>query len=283
MRNADCRMKFAAFHSAFRILHSAFRPPSAFRILLFLRRIPRMPDVQTLCEIGSEELLEMRYLESILTFEQAEKIALNNKDWDTIARLYMPLQEARRQVRQRCGEGIVQLDLLATSPSDQPDGVAIIQRLPHGQLLVAGWASIAPAIQLRRLAREKKLYVETYLAAVYPVGEGRVVAIVPTADVKLPNDSPRSIDKLINLLPLHSIVLPISELPKGPRLGTPETYAETMAIWERLAAPFLAAADMQVDPVQKIHGYRATIAVDYACELAHQKLSDVARELGRKR
>ena len=38
---------------------------------------------------------------------------------------------------------------------------------------------------------------------------------------------------------------------------------------------------MQADPVQKINHYRRTIRVDYACELAHQKLSSVARELGR--
>jgi hypothetical protein len=55
-----------------------------------------------------------------------------------------------------------------------------------------------------------------------------------------------------------------------------------MAMWERLHAPFLAAADMQVDPVQQIEGYRRTIRVDYACELAHQKASTVARQLSRQ-
>jgi hypothetical protein len=50
-------------------------------------------------------------------------------------------------------------------------------------------------------------------------------------------------------------------------------------MWERLHAPFLAAADMQVDPLQKIEGYRRTIRVDYACELAHQKASTVARQM----
>jgi len=54
-----------------------------------------------------------------------------------------------------------------------------------------------------------------------------------------------------------------------------------MAMWERLHAPLLAAADMQVDPMQKIEGYRKTIRADYACELAHQKLSDAARQNNR--
>jgi hypothetical protein len=54
-----------------------------------------------------------------------------------------------------------------------------------------------------------------------------------------------------------------------------------MALWERLHAPFLAAADMQVDPILRIEAYRKTIKVDYACELAHQKLSHLAKDLGR--
>jgi hypothetical protein len=55
-----------------------------------------------------------------------------------------------------------------------------------------------------------------------------------------------------------------------------------MALWERLHLPFLAAADMQPDPIHRIHGYRRAIEVDYACELAHQKLSDAARSIARQ-
>jgi len=66
---------------------------------------------------------------------------------------------------------------------------------------------------------------------------------VPSADVRLPDASPRSIDRLIALLPPHTIVLADRELPVGLRLGTPQTYAHTMSLWEQLHAPFLAAAD----------------------------------------
>jgi hypothetical protein len=54
-----------------------------------------------------------------------------------------------------------------------------------------------------------------------------------------------------------------------------------MAIWERLHAPFVAAADAQTDPILKMEGYRTAIRVDPACELAHQKLSDTARMMMR--
>jgi hypothetical protein len=246
--------------------------------------LPAAADVQAICEQGQQLLMETRYWEAERTLAQAERIAWEARDWDTLARLYMPLQEARRQRRQRCGEGVVALDLLAEGPSDQIDPEHVFSNYPHGQLLVAGWGTIQPAIGVRDLAARHGRYVETFLAATYPVGGGRAVVIVPTRDVALPSaDRDWSIDELIPNLPAHSIVLAESELPRGIRKGTTQTYAEVMALWERLAAPFLAAADSSVDPIARVVGYRQTIRVDYACELAHQHLSDLAKTMDRQR
>ena len=227
--------------------------------------------------------MRTEYLDAEATLAAAEADAWKARDFDTLARLYMPLQEARRQRRQRCGEGIVCLDLIAEGPDDQLNGHQIVENYPHGQLLVAGWQTIAPALQVRRLQREHKLYVETFLAAVYPIGgPGRAVVIAPLEDVALPDGQSNSIDDLIRRLPAHCIVTSVDEIPKGIRKGNSSTYAEVMAMWEQLHAPFLAAADMQVDPVQKIEAYRKTQRVDYGCELAHQKAADVVRELARE-
>jgi len=228
--------------------------------------------------------MEMRYLEAERTLAEVEGRAWAARDFDTLARLYMPLQEARRQRRQRCGEGIVCLDLISQGPHDRMDGRHVVEHYPHGQLMVAGWGSIEPAQRVRALQAEHGLFVETFLAAVYPVdAEGAALAVVlaPLPDVRLPEPRPQSIDALLPQLPAHSIVLAESELPRGSRQGNWHTYAEVMALWERLHAPFLAAADMQVDPMMRMEGYRNAIRVDYACELAHQKLSDAARAQGR--
>src|SRR5688572_4385454 len=107
--------------------------------------------VQHLCELGSEQLIQTRYLEAEAALADAESQAWKDQDWDTLARLYMPLQEARRQRRQRCGEGIVALDLVAQSPHDAVEAKRVLENFPHGQLLVAGWRSIAPAVQVRQL------------------------------------------------------------------------------------------------------------------------------------
>ena len=239
--------------------------------------------LQALCESGQESLMRMDYLRAEALLAEAERHAWAARDWDTLARLYMPLQEARRQRRLRCGEGAVVLDLLAGGPDDPVEGRRVVEKFPHGQLLVAGWGTIEPAVRVRAAQVEHGLFVETFLAAVYPVGSGRAVAIVPTEDVRLPPPAPRqSIDRLVAELPPHSIVMSADELPVGTRRGSTQTFAQVAALWERLHLPFLAAADMQADPVRKIEHYRNTIRVDYACELAHQKLSDVARNLGRQ-
>lgn len=238
--------------------------------------------LQDLCEFGSEQLFQTRYLEAEATLMRAERIAWDARDWDTLARLYMPLQEARRQRRQRCGEGTVALDLIAQGPHDAVDGRRVVENFPHGQLLVAGWRSIAPAVEVRRLQAEHGLYVETLLGAVYSVGGERVVVIAPTEDAELPDRDFASAEELTTHLPANFLWSREADLTRGSRSGTPQTFGEVMALWERLHAPFLAAADTEPDPLRKIDGYRLTTRVDYAAELAHQKLSAVAHDLGRQ-
>ncbi len=236
--------------------------------------------LQSLCLQGQQHLMAMQYLLAERTLLQAEVIALKYEDWDTIARLYMPLQEARRQRRQRCGEGTIKLDFIAQSENDVLEVDAIATKYFQGQFLIAGWGSMEPALRFRRIAGENQLYAETFLAAVYPIaGGGRAVAIVPNAEVSLPPADALPIDRLIARLPPHSIVMPATELPSGERMGDTTTFAHTMSLWERLHLPFLATADSTQDAKQRIAAYKKTIAIDYACELAHQKLSDTARGL----
>lgn len=238
--------------------------------------------VQELCGLGQAALERMDYLLAERYLSQAEELAWGQRDFDTLSRLYMPLQEARRQRRQRCGEGTVQLDLF-----DSPDGplhpARILDEYPCGQFLLAGQGSIAPAAEFRNLALTRGLYAEAFLAAIYPTPEGQRLAIFPLADEAVPDARFRPIEQLRALLPAHSLLLDPAEVPAGPRQGSSETFSLVMSIWERLHLPFLAAADAETDLIRKIEAYRRTICVDYACELAHQKLSDAARVAARQR
>lgn len=240
-----------------------------------------LAEIEEQCELGQRLLMEMQYLEAERVLADAESQAWSAQAWDLLSRLYLPLQETRRQRRQRCGEGTIWLDLLARSEDD-----ALIDRIVDdietGQLLPAAWGSIGGAVQLRRMAEQQKRYLDVFLAAVYPVGNERVVVIVPTADEPAPAARPRSLDELRQSLPRDCLILSPEELPVGRRTGSAETYACTMALWERLHAPFLARAEQEADLLRKMQLFRETIVVDYGCEFAHQHLADVARQLRRE-
>jgi hypothetical protein len=236
--------------------------------------------LQSACEQGQRELMETRYLDAVHTLVAAEAAAWTARDFDTLARLYLPLQESRRQARQRCGEGIVDLSIIAADDAHPFDPGKLADKHPHGQLLIAEWMSTTPAARLREIAGEKKLYVETFLAAVYPARETMMLIVLPLPDWTMPPAGMSRLD-LLDRLPYGSITLDPEVLPLGSRHGSTETYAEVMALWEQLHRPFLDAADAEKDPIRKMERYRKAIAVDPACELAHQHLADVARELAR--
>lgn len=238
-------------------------------------------ELQDACAAGQRLLAETDYLAAEAVLVPAVDAALALRDFDTLARLLMPLQETRRQIRQRAGEGVVCLDLIESKNAPPLEAKRIVEQFPHGQILVAGRADISPAVEARKLARERRLFLDVFLGASYTVGPATVIAIVPTADVSLPADAD-SIDELVRKLPPFSVVLPAGELPRGTMKGSDQTYAFTMSVFERLHRPFLAAADSAKDPMQKINGYRKTIEVDYACELAHQNWAAVARQLAKR-
>ena len=208
--------------------------------------------LQAECERGQEQLIATEYLAAAATLAGAEADAWTARDFDTLARLYMPLQETRRQIRLRCGEGAV----CRIDGAHSAD--AVLDLNPQGQLLVIG-RDLAGAV--RRRAAERRVYVEVLAAEVTPVGM-----------VALPD--PTTAD--------GAIPLPADVWPPPTLRGTPATFAAVSALWERLHAPFLAAAEAEPDPVRRMVAFRRTIAVDPACELAHQHLSNTARDLARQ-
>jgi hypothetical protein len=225
--------------------------------------------------------MAMDYLQAHRLLSEAESLAWNARRWEILSRLYLPLQEAHRQIRQRCGEGTICLDLLAAGPDTQPDPLAAVERFPQGQLLIAGWGSIAPAWMLRQQAARQGLYLETFLAAVYPTDAGRIVVIVPSLHTPLPPPTPQLAEALLASLPPDCLALNEKELPAGVQDGSPQTYARVMELWERLHRPLLAAADAQTDPLGRMEGFRRAIEADYACELAHQHLAETAGQMAR--
>ena len=248
-----------------------------------------MPDaaqsqsIQSLCEQGQAALLTTDYLAAERYLVAAENLAWDAKDYDAITRLYMPLQEARRQRRQRCSDGVF-ATISKRSINETIDPAAVAKENPLGQLIVAGFGTITPVTELRTIADQQQLYLDLPLAASYVVGGETVILFVPLPDVTLPDaEKIDSIDALLRKAPPHSVIVPLDAIAPDRPLGDSGTFGYLMNLWETLHAPFLAMADGATDPHQKLALYRQTIRVDYACEFAHQRLSDTARLLSRRK
>lgn len=235
-------------------------------------------EIQSFCQQGQALLEGNEYLAAESVLVKAEQLTRLAEDWITLSRLYMPLQEARRQRRLRCAEGASLLDLITTHPDQPIDPRAILDAHPQGQFLIAGYGTLAPAARFRELSQSAGCYADTFLAAAYPIlGGATAVVIAPTANTGLPPADTYTIDGLLGLLPPHVILLNAADLPPSGDTS-PATLAWVQSLWERLHLPFLAMADSTQHPVHKIDAYRQVLTVDYACELAHQRLSDTARK-----
>ena len=55
--------------------------------------------LQSLCDLGQSQLMQMEYLAAEKTLVEADRLATKLEDLDTLGRLYMPLQEARNSGR----------------------------------------------------------------------------------------------------------------------------------------------------------------------------------------
>ena len=106
-------------------------------------------DLQDRCALGQAQLVEMRYLDAEKTLAAAEQLAWDAKDFDALSRLYMPLQEARRQIRQTCMDGVIRLNHLSYSPAQQIDPAKILSDDPTGCFLLGGFASLIRSAFMR--------------------------------------------------------------------------------------------------------------------------------------
>ena len=235
--------------------------------------------IQSLCEHGQRALLATEYPAAERYLAAAESLAWAAKDYDALARLYMPLQEARRQRRQQSADGPFVTRML----TDTMEAVELAGDSKRGQFIVAGRASIVPAVLLRMVAAQRGRLFDVPLAVAYRAEGQPFVLIVPTPDTPLPFDLEYTVDSLMRAIPPGSVLTPADALPPDQKCGDALTFGYMMSLWEKLHAPLLAAADALPDGDAKIEAYRATIRVDYACEFAHQRLSETARRLLRKK
>jgi len=136
--------------------------------------------------------MQTDYLRAETALAEAEREAWAAEDGTRSPRLYMPLQETRRQRASSAAKGSSGSICWRQSADQKLDPAEILRQYPHGQLLVAGWGAIEPAILIREQATRVGLYVETSSprstrsvpAARKP--PARAVVIAPLPDVRMP-------------------------------------------------------------------------------------------------
>lgn len=234
-------------------------------------------DLQSLCERGSERLVATDYVGAERLLAEAEAMALEAGDFDTLSRLYYPLQEARRQIRGKCVEAGVHLVIEGRVPLEAEE---LARSLPEGSLLVAGAGSTAAGESLRRIYRERGSYAEVILGVTVRAGPDGTVTFATPLPASVPAGIPAAPEDVARRLPAHSVFVGMTS---GDAEIAPVARTATgmMSLWEQLHLPFLAAADAMPTSELKLRAYRRAIEVDYACELAHQNAATVARELAR--
>jgi len=240
-------------------------------------------ELQHLCDAGQLKLMACDYLQATHLLAWAESVAYKARDFDSLARLYMPLQEARRLTRQRCGEGAFCLRSASTVPLRDSVFSRSMNQPLHGQFALGGFADIRPSVRFRHNFHKHALYADTFLTARYFISNEMIVTVIaPLETTKIPRRQRfRSVQDLARELPPECVTLLGKDIPPAQQLGDNHSFAFTMALYERLHYPFLARARATADPIARLEAYRTVIRVDYACEFAHQELSKLASQLAR--
>ena len=243
-------------------------------------------ELQQLCDRGQQHLLACDYVHAIQLLAWAESVAFKARDFDTLARLYMPLQEARRLFRQRCGEGMFDLHAFSEPDVDRveeiPEGLDDPIKSLFGQFAFGFFDGPRGSLDYRTLFRASHVYAETFICKRYHGPDCYYVAFLPDEKARFrPNVSASSLKEIESALSIGAFVLKSSDIPRPKAKGDNDTFAFVMSIWERLHAPYLKRARSETDPLRRIELYRETLRVDPACEGAHQELAKLAQQLAR--
>lgn len=125
-----------------------------------------MDEIGRLMEAASGALVEMSYLECEALCIQALEAARGAGAWEYVARILLPLQEARRQRRMIAAEGVIRLGTTTlTGTAEQ-----WLERMGRGCIVVTSPHGPGVAAEVLRKARDGRKYVEVLYADSAPDG-----------------------------------------------------------------------------------------------------------------
>jgi hypothetical protein len=134
---------------------------------------------------GQRHLAAARYIAARRDLEAAEAIAWRNRDARTLARLYLSLLEARRQIRYHAVEGTLLIDPAGVAQRSAPLRQFMHAPPPAGVLLIGTPAdprSIATATHIARDIQYAALRTGACLEALLLIRSGSEIRLAPPPD-----------------------------------------------------------------------------------------------------
>ncbi|HTV48206.1 MAG TPA: hypothetical protein VMG59_07160 [Phycisphaerae bacterium] len=236
---------------------------------------------QRLWDSGQRLLIAGQYMAARRELEAAEQQAWRRRDAVLLSRIYLPLLEACRQIRQQASGALIVIAEL-----DQPSKRFIQPLLDAGQgtLICSGRTAMQVCSRLMLIARQNGLSIETLLLG-QTSAETRIYSLgAPHYAAGLPVLWSRDFSHLIEPASPEKLIVPL------PWLGSyqPGNPAHTVAreslllAWEALALKEIPEKIESLGLWQQMDVLRSIRPIDPACEPVVLRLIALAEQISRR-
>ncbi|MGN6369438.1 MAG: hypothetical protein ACTHN5_14360 [Phycisphaerae bacterium] len=253
-----------------------------------------MPSLYRLWNLGQQHLAAGRYVPARRALESAENLAWRQRDVQSLARLYLPLLEARRQIRYNAAEGILFVLDAGSSPMDQQKQFREFLASPAGTILLPcatgspryhAACLIAGSVQYE--SRRSGRWLESLLLLTNR-NETRLAPLAdPTFSAGLPVFTTTDGSKMIGPSTDPHLAVPLPPPGVYTARNTPALHAllreslliapEALALkWQHRHPPGHAN-----DPWEELAWLRLALRIDPACEPITMRLIALAEAVNR--
>ncbi|MGP1272430.1 MAG: hypothetical protein ACTS22_03780 [Phycisphaerales bacterium] len=213
--------------------------------------------IDTLMERASEALGATAYFETVTLCDRALRLAIAARDWERVARICLPLQEARRQIRQLATDaGVVRLVDTPTQLRMQPSPGCYLVQPP----LVG-----ADARGLRAAAAKR--CVPVFVLTREPLTRAGLWPVVGVSSITVRER-----------VPPPPGVEPDSSSPTLDRSAEPVPLSWFEAAAESLGDAAIASVDPVAPAAHRVEDLLERIEALPEHEKLHQRLADAARQ-----
>ncbi len=254
---------------------------------------PQLPHLHRLWNLGQQHLAAGRYVPARRALESAETIAWRQRDTESLARLYLPLLEARRQIRYNAAEGFLVIIHPGTPLAMQQKQFREFLASPAGTILLpcaAGARSpryhaactFAGSVQYE--SRRTGRWLEALLLLTHK-NQTRLAPLAdPTFAAGLPITTTTDPSKIIGPSTDEHLTVP---LPPPGRYTSGSLHA--LLRESLLIAPEALALKWQhrhppghtTDPWEELAWLRLALRIDPACEPITMRLIALAEAINR--